>query len=98
MDVSRWAVDLELSAAYRARLERLIRDGNTPLKLVPRSRVALLSDGTRLNGTIAMGEGQMPIASKGYVTELSDLTYPHAISTITLVCASRVPRGNGYKM
>ncbi|MCW2240683.1 hypothetical protein [Azospirillum canadense] len=53
MDVSRWAIDLKLAPADRRRLEDLVRSGNTPQKLVPRARIALLSDGTRLNETLS---------------------------------------------
>lgn len=52
MDVSQWAIDLKLAPADRCRLEALVRSGNTPQKLVPRARIALLSDGMRLNGAI----------------------------------------------
>ncbi len=37
MDVSRWAIDLNLIAPDRACLERLIQDGNAHQKLVPRT-------------------------------------------------------------
>src|SRR3954471_19619287 len=57
MDVSRWAIDLKLAPADRHRLEDLVRNGNTPQKLVPRARIALLSDGMRLNGAIAREVG-----------------------------------------
>jgi hypothetical protein len=39
MDVSRWAIDLKLAPADRHRLEDLVRNGNTPQKLVPRARI-----------------------------------------------------------
>ena len=57
MDASQWAIDLKLAPADRRRLEDLVRNGNTPQKLVPRARIALLSDGTRLNGAIAREVG-----------------------------------------
>ncbi len=57
MDVSQWAIDLKLAPSDRDRLEGLIRSGSTPQKLVPRARIALLSDGTRLNGAIAREAG-----------------------------------------
>ncbi len=53
MDVSRRAIDLKLDPAERRRLEDLVRNRNTPQKLVPRARIAPLSDGTRQNGAIA---------------------------------------------
>jgi hypothetical protein len=53
MDVSQWAIDLKLHPADQRRLESLVHNGNTPQKLMPRARIALLSDGTRLNGAIA---------------------------------------------
>src|SRR5512143_1664063 len=57
MDVSHWALDLKFTPADRGRLEEIARNGNTPQKLVPRVRIALLSDGTRLNGAIAEEAG-----------------------------------------
>jgi transposase len=57
MDVSQWAIDLKLAPAERHRLEESVHNGNTPQKLVPRVRIALLSDGTRLNGAIAEEAG-----------------------------------------
>ena len=57
MDVSQWAIDLKLAPANRNRLEALVRSGNTPQKLVPRARIALLSDGMLLNGAIAREVG-----------------------------------------
>jgi len=57
MDVSRWAIDLKLAPTDRRWLEDLVRNGNTPQKLVPRAGIALLSDGTRLNGAIAQDVG-----------------------------------------
>ena len=41
------------TAATRDRLEGLVRNGNTPQRLVPHARIALLSDSTPLNGAIA---------------------------------------------
>lgn len=57
MDVSPWAIDLKLAPADRDRLEGPIRSSNTPQKLVPRARIALLNDGTCLNGAIARKAG-----------------------------------------
>jgi len=36
MDVSQWAIDLKLAPDERDRLEGLVRNGNTPQKLVAR--------------------------------------------------------------
>ncbi len=57
MSVAEWATNLKLSAAERRRLEALLRDSATRKKLIPRARIALLSDGTRLNGAIAREAG-----------------------------------------
>ena len=53
--MSRWAVDLRLSAHDRRRLEEVAGDQEAPRKHVQRARIVLLSDGTRLNGAIAAG-------------------------------------------
>jgi hypothetical protein len=57
MDVSQWAIDPKLTPAERRRLDEIVRNGNTPQKMVPRARIALLSDGMRLNGAIAREVG-----------------------------------------
>ena len=88
MDVSQWAIDLKLAPADRDRLEGLIRNGNTPQKLVPRARIALLSDGTRLNGAIAREVGvalptvhrwQRRVQEQGVNGLLRDKTRPSRI-------------------
>lgn len=94
MDVSRWAIDLNLTPADRRRLEDLVGisgNGNTPQKLVPRARIALLSDGTRLNGAITRDVGvslptvhrwQRRIQAKGLNGLLRDKTRPSRIPTL----------------
>ena len=57
MDVSRWAINLKFVPADRHWLEVLVRGDHTTQKLVPRARIALLSDGTRLTGAIAQDVG-----------------------------------------
>src|SRR5512147_2904413 len=85
MDVSQWAIDLKLAPADRRRLDDLVRHGNTPQKRVPRARIALLSDGTRLNGAIAREVGvslptvhrwQRRVQEQGVAGLLHDKTRP----------------------
>lgn len=99
MDVSPWAVDLKLAAAVRDRLEGLIRNGNTPQKLVPRARIALLSDGTRLNGAIArevgvalptVHRGQRPVQEQGVGGLLRDKTRPSRLPALAPEVVERV--------
>lgn len=99
MDVSRWAIDLKLAPADRRRLEDLVRSGNTPQKLVPRARIALLSDGTRLNGAIAQDVGvslptvhrwQRRVQDQGVVGLLRDKTRPSRIPALAPDVIERV--------
>lgn len=99
MDVSRWAIDLKLAPADRRRLEDLVRSGNTPQKLVPRVRIALLSDGTRLNGAIAQDVGvslptvhrwQRRVQDQDMDGLLRDKTRPSRIPALALDVVERV--------
>src|SRR4051794_17709113 len=99
MDVSQWAIDLKLAPADRHRLEALVRNGNTPQKLVPRARIALLSNGTRLNGAIAREVGvalptvhrwQRRVREQGVDGLLRDNTCPSRIPPLAPEVVERV--------
>lgn len=99
MDISRRAIDLKLVPADRRRLEELVRNGNTPQKLVPRARIALLSDGTRLNGAIAREAGvslptvhlwQRRVQEQGMAGRLRDKTRPSGIPPLASEAVERV--------
>lgn len=99
MDVSQWAIDLKLAPADRNRLEALVRSGNTPQKLAPRARIALLSDGMRLNGAIAREVGvalptvhrwQRRVQEQGVDGLLRDKTRPSRIPPLAPEVVERV--------
>src|SRR5512135_1170126 len=99
MEVSRWAIDLKLVPAERRRLDELVRNGNTPQKLVPRARIALLSDGTRLNGADRTGVGvalptvhrwQRRVQEQGVEGLLRDKTRPSRIPPLAPEVVERV--------
>ena len=99
MDVSQWAIDLKLAPAERRRLEELVRNGNTPQKRVPCARIALLSDGPRLNGAIARDVGvslptvhrwQRRVEECGVEGLLRDKTRPSRIPPLAPEVVARV--------
>ncbi|WP_431858701.1 helix-turn-helix domain-containing protein [Azospirillum sp.] len=99
MDVTQWAIDLKLAPVDQHGLEDLVRIGNTPQKLVPRARIALRSDGTRLNGAIAQDVGvslptvhrwQHRVQDQGVDGLLRDKTRPSRIQPVAPDVVERV--------
>src|SRR3979411_1817234 len=81
-----------ISAADRERLERLVRDGNTPQKVVWRARIVLLaSDGLTAEGiAAAIGKSLLTVrrwrrryAAKGVDGLLMDATRPSRVKPLT---------------
>ncbi|WP_207485453.1 helix-turn-helix domain-containing protein [Arenibaculum pallidiluteum] len=80
-------------------MEVLIHSGNSPQKLVPRARIALLSDGTRLNGEIVQEVGvalptvhrwQRRVQEQGVEGLLSDKTRSSRIPALVPEVVERV--------